>query len=190
MYAELPTRFKERICIEPNTDCWFWTGSNSWVSGGYGQTTLNGKTIGAHRAVYEQVYGLIADGLELDHLCQIPSCVNPSHLEPVPHKINLQRGGQARRARTTECKRGHAFTSDNSILKPDGRKQCRTCTNIGRSELRKRRVFSIAAGEITPTLRKTHCPAGHAYDEANTRMTRNGNFICRTCHRERERRHV
>ena len=34
---------------------------------------------------------------------------------------------------------------------------------------------------------KTHCPAGHAYDEANTYVTRHGHRLCRACHRERER---
>lgn len=34
---------------------------------------------------------------------------------------------------------------------------------------------------------KTHCPQGHPYDEANTRIARDGHRVCRTCHRERER---
>jgi len=35
--------------------------------------------------------------------------------------------------------------------------------------------------------RVTHCPQGHPYDEANTRRTRRGGRVCRTCHRDRER---
>lgn len=31
---------------------------------------------------------------------------------------------------------------------------------------------------------KTHCPAGHAYDEANTYRTPDGRRRCRTCQRE------
>lgn len=30
---------------------------------------------------------------------------------------------------------------------------------------------------------KTHCPAGHIYDEANTRIRPNGKRTCRACHR-------
>ena len=30
---------------------------------------------------------------------------------------------------------------------------------------------------------KTHCPQGHAYDEGNTRISRKGTRVCRTCHR-------
>lgn len=32
-------------------------------------------------------------------------------------------------------------------------------------------------------LPKTHCPAGHPYDEANTRWTKAGTYYCRICHR-------
>lgn len=35
--------------------------------------------------------------------------------------------------------------------------------------------------------RKSHCPAGHPYDEANTYRTKKGKRFCRACHRERER---
>ena len=39
---------------------------------------------------------------------------------------------------------------------------------------------------------KTHCPQGHPYDEANTRIGRRGDGtqfrLCRTCERERDRR--
>lgn len=35
--------------------------------------------------------------------------------------------------------------------------------------------------------RRTHCPQGHAYDEANTYIDRRGHRKCRTCNRERRR---
>jgi hypothetical protein len=34
---------------------------------------------------------------------------------------------------------------------------------------------------------KTHCPEGHAYDEANTYTDKRGYRHCRTCRRDRER---
>jgi hypothetical protein len=34
---------------------------------------------------------------------------------------------------------------------------------------------------------KTHCPQGHVYDEANTRLDKNGGRYCRACQRERAR---
>ncbi len=34
---------------------------------------------------------------------------------------------------------------------------------------------------------KTHCPQGHAYDEANTHINKRGQRMCRTCSRDRAR---
>jgi len=36
--------------------------------------------------------------------------------------------------------------------------------------------------------RKTHCPQGHPYDDANTLWTSKGYRSCRTCRRERQRK--
>lgn len=41
----------------------------------------------------------IASGLELDHLCVMPNCINPDHMEPVTPRENSQRR-DARRKHT------------------------------------------------------------------------------------------
>ena len=52
----------------------------------------------AHRAAFEIEYEVaIPRGLELDHLCVTPNCIEPSHLEPVTTAENLRRR-DARRA--------------------------------------------------------------------------------------------
>lgn len=76
--------------------CWVWTKA---MIKGYGTINLgqdHGKML-AHRWSYEDANGPIPDGLELDHLCRNPPCVNPAHLEPVTHLVNVQRGFEARR---------------------------------------------------------------------------------------------
>ena len=95
----------------------------------YGQMTINGAIIGAHRYAYEQVRGPIPAGLELDHLCRNPSCCNPDHLEPVTPRENKLRGTSptAENARRTHCRRGHPFTQRNTYRRPDGRRYCRAC---------------------------------------------------------------
>ena len=70
--------------------CFIWNGKLS--SAGYGKVNVDGKQIYAHRAMYEQEVGPIPDGKELDHLCRQTDCVNPSHLDPVTHAVNLRRG--------------------------------------------------------------------------------------------------
>lgn len=55
--------------------------------------------------------GPIPEGLSLDHLCRVPLCVNPRHLEPVPLAENILRGTgpAANNLRKTTCVKGHPF---------------------------------------------------------------------------------
>lgn len=74
--------------------CWLWL---FYVStGGYGQIHHNGKLLPAHQLYYERLYGPVAEGLELDHLCRVRHCVNPKHLEPVPRVENVRRGAHTK----------------------------------------------------------------------------------------------
>lgn len=41
------------------------------------------------------------------------------------------------------------------------------------------------SGWVAVNARKTECPQGHPYDEANTYRRSNGRRVCRTCGRER-----
>lgn len=45
-----------------------------------------------------------------------------------------------------------------------------------------------STGPTAINARKTHCPAGHAYDAANTRHKRDGSRCCRACERTRKTR--
>ncbi len=77
-----------------------------------------------HRVAYELFVGEIPEGLQIDHLCGVRHCVNPSHLEAVTPLVNTRRslGGYYRR---THCKNGHEFTTENTRV--DANKQCRIC---------------------------------------------------------------
>lgn len=102
--------------------CWLWEGAQN--GGGYGRF----KNEIAHRYAYTVVVGPIPEGLELDHLCRVHGCVNPSHLEAVTHKENILRGvgWGAQNKRKTHCKRGHEFTEANTVREGRSRR-CRTC---------------------------------------------------------------
>ncbi len=83
-------------------DCWLWAAG---LDGhGYGQFRVGSRTDGtrrmvrAHRWAYEHLVGVIPDGLDLDHLCRTPRCVNPAHLEPVTNRENSRRGFASRGA--------------------------------------------------------------------------------------------
>lgn len=69
--------------------CWVWTAARQ--RRGYGLFAHADGGL-AHRYAYTQMVGVIPAGLELDHVCRNTSCVRPSHLEPVPHRVNVLRG--------------------------------------------------------------------------------------------------
>jgi len=135
-----------RSIPEPNTGCWLWDGA--LTGSGYGTITIDGRTIGAHRASFGAFRGEIPDGLQLDHICRVTSCVNPAHLEPVTNRENQVRGVGfvARNARATHCPRGHEYTEANT-RRHRGRRFCRACHreecreyhSANRAELNRRR---------------------------------------------------
>lgn len=119
---------------EPMSGCWLWTGA---VNGRYGYIAVKVggqiKQKKAHRVTYEAFRGPIPAGTEIDHLCRNRFCVNPYHLEAVPHRVNVLRGESpmAKNAAKTHCPRGHEYTEDNVYRRgPDNRhRYCRTCHN-------------------------------------------------------------
>ena len=49
--------------------------------------------------MWERERGPIPEGLQLDHLCGVPSCVNLDHLEPVTGAENSRRSSSAKLSR-------------------------------------------------------------------------------------------
>lgn len=64
---------------------------------GYGVFKIGRKSHGAHRVAYREFVGPIPSGWEIDHLCSVRNCVEPTHLEVVTRSENLRRM-RARRA--------------------------------------------------------------------------------------------
>ena len=80
-------RFLTYIAKNEITGCWDWTGGKN--SDGYGNFSINSKTVKAHRASYMLYKGLIQDGLKVRHKCR-GKCVNPDHLELGTHADNMK----------------------------------------------------------------------------------------------------
>lgn len=108
--------------VTKTEECWLWQGTRFRL--GYGSFSVNGSPVSAHRFAYEMFVGAIPVGLELDHLCRVRHCVNPSHLEPVTHQENM------RRARRPVCPRGHEY--DGTASNGDGtfKRVCNTCRRL------------------------------------------------------------
>lgn len=117
----------ERATPEPNTGCLIWEGSVNLQ----GYATIQRRKISSvpmltHRFVYELSFGPIPEGLELDHLCRVRCCINPTHLEPVTHSENMKRSPLKPQRIATHCVHGHPFSGENLVLKKD-RRACREC---------------------------------------------------------------
>lgn len=142
-YAE---RFWDRV-EKTDTGCW---NAARLDSKGYGKLWDGEKYQLAHRVSYELISGSIPDGLDLDHLCRNPACVNPDHLEPVTRRVNLLRGeGFAGvNARKTHCNRGHEFTPENTRMQHRKRglpgRRCKTC------DRNRQRAYTFRAKYETP----------------------------------------
>lgn len=74
--------------VRKTGSCWEWVGSIG--SHGYGQFTVDGRMVLAHRFSWELANGLIPDGMDIDHRCSNRKCVNPGHLRVTTRAQNLQ----------------------------------------------------------------------------------------------------
>lgn len=161
---------KGRACpigyIIQEDGCWEWVGATR--GSGYGHLWFGGRIRPAHQVVYEKAKGAIPDGLELDHLCRNPSCVNPDHLEAVTHKENMRRSVSpiAKTGENASCPYGHPYTAANTYWRPDGEgRQCRVCIRVWKENRRSKQ-----------------CPQGHVYSDGTAYWRPKVGPICLLCH--------
>lgn len=125
------------------SECWLWHGPK--IAGGYGRASIGGRKQLIHRFLYEAFVGVIPPDKELDHRCRNTSCVHPLHVEPVTHRVNVQRGlaGFVQRKiklALTHCIRGHEFTPQNTYIDGKGKRSCRECRRRATREWLARKV--------------------------------------------------
>ncbi len=95
--------------VQKTDNCWLWTGVPN--KGGYGLIYVNGKIVFAHRYSYQLHFGSIPDGLDICHSCDVPNCVNPSHLFAGTAQDNM-----ADKIKKDRCNYVHGEKSKNSKL--------------------------------------------------------------------------
>jgi hypothetical protein len=109
--------------------CWLWQGRRSPSGYGVMAATVKGRVVShnAHRWSWLLYRGDIAEGLHVDHICRVPLCVNPSHLQLLTPEQNNERRRPPRRK--THCGKGHEFTPENTgVRKQSGSRYCKQCS--------------------------------------------------------------
>lgn len=162
-------------------NCWDWTGAlNRTGYGTFWSGKTDRKTLMAHRVGHYLATGDRAEGLDLDHLCRRPSCVNPDHLEPVPRSVNASRGRKSWDF-TGRCPRGHDPSEAGSLVGADGRRRCRECIRQ-----RARERYAARAGGGDDDMKRRWRQASERYRARNLEKVREGNRAAQAKRRARK----
>lgn len=102
--------------------CLLWNGSKD--RNGYGKTRYQGTHGLVHRIVYQQTQGVVPEGMEIGHLCEFSSCVEPTHLKAMTRKENMSTARNVHRNKT-HCPKGHPYAGQRPV--PSGKRVCRIC---------------------------------------------------------------
>jgi hypothetical protein len=142
--ADNPARFWSKVDLSQPDECWLWTARIDKQGYGRIHDGARGQRY-AHQVVWELVAGPIPEGLEIDHVCRVRSCVNPSHLDAVTHAENLRRSPLTPAAITAArgtCAHGHPYDAWNTGITTKGTKWCRACNRE-----RKRLAYARKVGK-------------------------------------------
>jgi hypothetical protein len=149
-------RFMAKVQVNIVTGCWEWIGARN--NHEQGQFVVEHKKVLAYRFSWELHRGKIPEGMYVCHKCDNPPCVNPDHLflgtqsDNIRDCVSKGRLHNWNKAKTV-CKRGHAFTPENTYLIKGVRRACAICRRmLTRISAQKRRDKQKAAAAIQPQL--------------------------------------
>lgn len=76
----LAERFWSKVSVRGDDECWLWQ-AGTVMGRGYGLFDAWGRKELAHRVAWLLTHeGIIPDGLQVLHTCDVPACVNLNHL--------------------------------------------------------------------------------------------------------------
>jgi hypothetical protein len=133
-------RFEDLYVPVPECGCWIWIGCDGGA--GYGKFAAGNARIIAHRLSFEIHVGPIPRGLFVCHRCDVPSCVNPSHLFLGTCQENLndmKSKGRSQRG----IRNGHVKLTEPQVL------QIREALSAGNSQELLASKFGISQSEVS-----------------------------------------
>lgn len=133
------------IIRQDSQDCILWDGPTNG-RGGYPVVWLNGrKRLVTHLVWEEETGNPVPSGIFICHRCDTPACIAIDHLfagTPADNSRDMIAKGRGRGhfPKRDVCKRGHSLLAvDNTIVQPDGRRNCRECSRKHCADYRNRR---------------------------------------------------
>lgn len=118
--------------VEKTNGCWIWKSCKS--HNGYGLFKVSPKMMRAHRVSWEMANGSIPDGMQVNHTCDNPACVNPFHLYAGTQKQN--REDAVARGRTAKGSKSGSYTHPESRRTGEDNGNSKL-TNAQRDEVRR-----------------------------------------------------
>jgi hypothetical protein len=109
--------------VRKTDSCWMWDG----VYNDSGYPTFGRQR--AYRLSHELYKGPIPAGFDIDHLCRVPGCVNPAHLEAVTPEENQRRRLEHLESEMQQreyCRHGHLL-AETAKRDTRGARQCGLC---------------------------------------------------------------
>jgi hypothetical protein len=156
--AKFLDRFWAKVIVRDDDECWTWIGASSRGYGSiYSKRTEDKRQVNVAAHVFSWEFTNrqpIPNGLELDHACRNPSCVNPRHLRPVTSLVNslLGVGFIAQNAKKMVCPKGHSLKGDNVRVERYGSRRCKQCETD--RKMNKRHAFLRAGLTVSGEPRR------------------------------------
>lgn len=149
-HRSIEERFAEKYVINPETNCWEWTGAK--VAGGYGMLgRYHGSGVLAHRFSYEMHFGPVPEGQIVRHSCDNPACVNPSHLMLGTHAENMRdmvhKGRRIGRGSGTSLSNEQLLRLKDMVEHGHTQREIATVLGVNRSTVQ--RVFARSEVRVT-----------------------------------------
>ena len=110
----MASKLKESYWLQPGTDCWLWQlFCDRDGYGKIGNKYKHGVSDYAHRVSWHEFVGPIPQGMQVLHICDRPSCINPEHLFLGNHTDN-QKDAHAK-GRHSSLHQPHKLSNDDLV---------------------------------------------------------------------------